>query len=67
MMAARILLFFSSTYCCESIFPALQNIKTIKRNQLVDDNLNSAIICIVSCYEQRYLEIVKSSETRISN
>ena len=48
-MAARILSFFSSTYCCESTFSALQNIKNEKRNQLVDENLNSAIICAVSC------------------
>ena len=45
MMAARILLFFSSTYCCESTFSALQNITNKKRNQLLDENLNSAIIC----------------------
>ena len=67
MMAARILSFFSSTYCCESTFYELQNIQNKKRNQLVDDNLNSAIISAVSCCEPRYLEIVKSTETRISN
>ena len=49
MMAARILSCFSSTYCCESTFSALQNIKNKNRNQLVDENLNSAIICAVSC------------------
>ena len=37
------------------------------RNQLVDDNLNSAIICAVSCCEPRCLEILKSTETRIFN
>ena len=67
MMAARILSFFSSTYCCKSIFSALQNIKNKKRNQLVDEILNSAIICAVSCCEPRYQQIVKSTETRISN
>ena len=51
MMAARILSFFSSTYFCESTFSAFQNIKHNKRNQLVDENLNSAIICAVSCCE----------------
>ena len=30
MMAARILSFFSSTYCCECTFSALQNIKNKK-------------------------------------
>ena len=66
-MAARIISFFSSTYFCESTFSAFQNIKHNKRNQLVDENLNSAIICAVSCCEPWYLEIVKSTETRISN
>ena len=67
MIAARILSFFASTYCCESTFSALQNIKNKKRNQMIDENLNSAIICAVSCCEPRYLEIVKSTETRISH
>ena len=67
MMAARNLSFFSSTNCCESTFFALQNIKNKKRNQLVGENLNSAIICAVSCCEPRYLEIMKSTETSISN
>ena len=67
MIAARILLFSFSTYCCESIFSALQNITNKKRNQLLDENLNSAIICALSCCDPRYLEIVKSTETHISN
>ena len=63
LFQSSILTCFSSTYCCESTVSALQNIKNNKRNQLVDDS----IICAVSCCEPRYLEIVKSTETRISN
>ena len=36
MIAARIISFFSSTYCCEINFSALQNIINKKRKQLLD-------------------------------
>ena len=66
MMAARILSFFR-LIVVKVPFPRFKILKTTNEINSYD-NLNSANCYYLRCiWEPRYIEIVKSAETRISN
>ncbi len=62
-LAAKFLSCFSSTYCCEQTFSALQNIKSKNRCSISDESLQTALFCTVSNISSRFTEIVKAAES----
>ena len=54
LLATRILNLSSSTYVCEDVFSALNNIKSKLHSKLSDEHLLSALTCTVSNLEPDY-------------
>ncbi len=59
--------YFASTYTCESSFSALNNIKSKLRASMIDESVESALICAIAKCEPRYLELVVNTELQISH
>ena len=55
------------TITISSYFSALETIKSKHRCLLSDESLESLLICAVSEIEPRFIQIIESSEFRISN
>ena len=66
-LAAKIYSCFSSTYTCQATFSALETIKSKHRCSLSDKSLEALLICAVSEIEPRYIQIIESSDFRVSN
>lgn len=42
-LAARVLSFFGTTYCCEQLFSRMNQVKSVERNKLSDTHLSSVL------------------------
>ena len=51
----------------QATFSALETIKSKHRCLLSDESLESLLICAISEIEPRFIQIIDSSEFRISN
>lgn len=56
----RCLSMFSTSYLCESIYSAMKNIKSLKRNRLSDKNLENLLRVALVDYELDFDDIIKS-------
>lgn len=66
-LAAKILSTFSSTYVCESSFSTMNNLKSKLRSRLLNESLESQLICSVTKLEPRFLDLVRNKNCKISH
>lgn len=59
--AARLISMFGTTYCCESLYSTMKNVKNKNRSRLTNQHLTELIRTTLTNYAPDFKEIIKNS------